>query len=217
MLFYYIYYIVFAGRKAVQHFKNQFGVDFSRVDDFVLLAGTATCCDGAVSLVTHIIDPKAFFRVISFSTMQSSTKMNNTISQAGWILIFNEGYQSTGKVKKLIPARSSSVYANMIFRTGINAESKRGWKKTKPDFPGPIFNYIITSDPVLYQSPFSGAVEINCFAFNEHLGVGKIRGIFLPDVNDPSDITEDTIWHGREVITFPSTIPFTILDTYVAG
>ena len=100
-----------AGRKAIAFFKSQYGVDFTDIDDMLLLAGNVTRNDGAVTFMNYMGMPQARYNLVAATNALSATKFNNHISDGGWAVLFNREFLSMGKVNEMIPAGSVGVYS----------------------------------------------------------------------------------------------------------
>ena len=75
-------------------------------------------------------------------------------------------------------------------------------------FPGPVLSihyesrmYVPPVDPV------SRILLLDYVLYNRYLGTGSGRGLLSAQVDDVSNLKEDTDWQGMVVLTFPSSAP----------
>ena len=123
------------GKKAIEFFKTQYGMDFSDASDDVILGkSNSTKYDGNVTLAAYNIQPNVFYRLISATSKDKATKFNNFVLDFGWYISVTQPFEAKGIVNRTLSPLTTGSYGYYAIRVGESAEEEL---KQAP-FPGPV-------------------------------------------------------------------------------
>ena len=185
--------IIHTGRQAAARFQERFGVDFTGLapTNYIMVGGSIP---GVATFRPFILDRNGSYLLTMASYGEQVQFFNKRVDYGGWLLTFENDYNSTGTFKGVIPKRASLAIGSYVIRPCEGVPYGKCRNILNPANPSkPIFITIETRNPVSVQPDLSGSFDLN--VRHKTFGVGRNVGAFYLNAVGKSVL--------RNILTFP--------------